>query len=141
MSNNEYFFPRCRTKHPQKECPLNNIYVCHICTKEHPIDNYPSLPGLQAIYKSGDVGETSRRPPWQSRDQPAYQSFAPESHPITLHTNNPNNGTILVGRVGHLNILLLNFHSNSIGHKGGEDSHTLSHNLSLHLIILILSIN
>ena len=63
------------------------------------------------------------------------------SHPITLHTNNPNNGTILVSRVGHLSILLLNFHNNSIGHKGGEDSHTLNHNLSLHLIILIFIIN
>ena len=26
------FCPRCRTKHPQRECPLNNISVCHICT-------------------------------------------------------------------------------------------------------------
>ena len=26
------FCPRCRTKHPQRECPLNNIFVCHICT-------------------------------------------------------------------------------------------------------------
>ena len=67
--------------------------------------------------------------------------FHHNPHPITLHTNNPNNGTILVGRVGHLSILLLNFDSNSIGHKGGEDSHALSHNLYLHLIILILGIN
>ena len=66
------FCPRCRTKHPQRECPLNNISVCHICTDEHPIDNFPSFPRLQAIYKSQDVGETYRRPPWQSRDQPIY---------------------------------------------------------------------
>ena len=32
------FCPRCRTKHPQRECPLNNIFVCHICTKEHPTE-------------------------------------------------------------------------------------------------------
>ena len=48
------FYPRCKTKHPQWEFPLNNISLCHICTKEHPIDNFPSLPGLQDIYKSGD---------------------------------------------------------------------------------------
>ena len=24
------FCPRCRTKHPQRVCPLNNIFVCHI---------------------------------------------------------------------------------------------------------------
>ena len=36
------FCPRCRTKHPQREFPLNNIYVCHICTEEHPTDNCPS---------------------------------------------------------------------------------------------------
>ena len=26
------FFPRCRNKHLQRECQLNNISVCHICT-------------------------------------------------------------------------------------------------------------
>ena len=65
------FYPRCRTKHPQRECPLKNIYVCHICI-EHPTDNFPSFPRLQAIYKSGDVAETSRRNPWKPRDQPSY---------------------------------------------------------------------
>ena len=72
------FCLRCRTKHPQRECPLNNIYVCHICTEEHPTDNFPSLLGLQAIYKSGDVAKTSRRIPWKPRDQPAYQNFPPQ---------------------------------------------------------------
>ena len=24
------FFPRCRTKHPQREFPFNNISICHI---------------------------------------------------------------------------------------------------------------
>ena len=75
------FCPRCRTKHSQKECLLNNISICHICTEEHPTDNCPSFPGLQAIYKSGDVDETSRRPPWESRDQPVYQNFPPQSPP------------------------------------------------------------
>ena len=57
------FYLRCRTKHPQRECPLNNISVCHICTEENPIDKFPSFPRLQAIYNSGDVVETSRRNP------------------------------------------------------------------------------
>ena len=26
------FWPRCRTKHPQRECPLNNISVSNIFT-------------------------------------------------------------------------------------------------------------
>ena len=71
------FCPRCITKHPQREFLLNNISVCHICTEEHPTDNCPSLHGLQAIYKSADVAETSRRPPWQPRYQLAYQKFPP----------------------------------------------------------------
>ena len=72
------FYPRCRTKHPQRECLLNNISVCHICIEEHPTDNCPSFPGLQDIYKSGDVGETYRRPPWEPRDQPTYHNFPPQ---------------------------------------------------------------
>ena len=62
------FCPRCRTKHPQRECPLNNIFVCQIYIEEHPTDNCPSFPRLQAIYKSG-YDETPRRPPWKPRDQ------------------------------------------------------------------------
>ena len=69
------FYPICRSKHPQWEFPLNNIFVCHICMEDHPTDDFPSLLGLQAIYKSGDVGETSRRPPWQPRDQPPYHNL------------------------------------------------------------------
>ena len=29
------FCPSCRTKHPERECLLNNISICHICTEEH----------------------------------------------------------------------------------------------------------
>ena len=29
------FCPRCRSKHPQREFPLNNIFICHICTYDH----------------------------------------------------------------------------------------------------------
>ena len=71
------FCPICRTKHPQWEFPLNNIFVCHICMEEHPTNDFPSLLGLQAIYKSGDVRETSRRHPWQPRDPPPYQNLSP----------------------------------------------------------------
>ena len=71
------FCPSCRTKHPQKECPLKNISIFHICTEEHPTNNCASLHGLQAIYKSGDVDKTSRRPFWKPRDQPTYHNFPP----------------------------------------------------------------
>ena len=135
------FCPRCRTKHTQRKCPLNNISICHICTEEHLTDNCPSLPGLQAIYKSGDVGETSRRPPWKSRYQPAYQIFPPQSPPYYSPYQQPQQWNNPSWQSCHLSILLLNFHSNSIGHKGGEENHILRHNLSLHLVILILSIN
>ena len=40
------FCTRCRTKHPQWECPLNKISVCHICTEGHTKNDFPSLPGL-----------------------------------------------------------------------------------------------
>ena len=49
--------------------------------EEYLRDKYPSFPRFQAIYKSGDVGETSMRPPWKSRDQPIYQNFPPQSSP------------------------------------------------------------
>ena len=29
------FCPRCETKHPQQECPLNKTSACHICIGNH----------------------------------------------------------------------------------------------------------
>ena len=73
--------PICRTKNPQREFPLNNISVCHIYMDDHTTKNCPSMLGLQAIYKSGDIGETSRRPPWKPRDQTPYQNSSPQPPP------------------------------------------------------------
>jgi hypothetical protein len=59
------FCLRCRRKHSLREFPLDNISVYGFCTEDHPTEKFPSLPGLLAIYKSGDPGEysyTSRIP-------------------------------------------------------------------------------
>ena len=45
------FCPRCRKKHSHKECPLDAVQVCTIFTKDDSMKNYPSLPGLKAVYK------------------------------------------------------------------------------------------
>ena len=44
-------------------------------------EKFPSLLGLQDIYKSGYIGETSRRPPSKPRDQPPYHNFSPQPPP------------------------------------------------------------
>ena len=75
------FCPTCRTKHPQQEFPLNNIFVCHIDKEEHQTDNFPSLPRLQAILKSGNIGKTSMRTTWKPMDPPPYQNLSPHSPP------------------------------------------------------------
>ena len=49
----------CEKKHPIKNCPLNEISVCGVCTKNHETDDCPSLPGLQPIYK-GASGPTTK---------------------------------------------------------------------------------
>eukprot|EP00253_Pinus_taeda_P025658 PITA_25658 len=45
------FYSQCRSKHSHKECPLDAVQVCTICTKDHSTKSYPSLPGLKAVYK------------------------------------------------------------------------------------------
>ena len=62
-------------------------------------------------------------------------------HSLHLITSHLNSLTLQVGSIGHPSIfLLLILLSSSIGHRGGRDSTTHSQHLSLHLIILILSI-
>jgi hypothetical protein len=51
------FFPKCRMKHPWKECPLDQIEVCGICSEDHATCNCPSLPGLKAIYQKVEEPE------------------------------------------------------------------------------------
>ena len=48
------FFHRCRKKHGPRECPLDIVQVCTICTKDHDIDEFPSLPGLKVVFKEAE---------------------------------------------------------------------------------------
>ena len=45
------FSPRCKKKHSHKECPLDMVQTCAICTKDHVTENFPALPVLKAVYK------------------------------------------------------------------------------------------
>jgi len=45
------FFPKCRKKHPERECPLNSIEECAICELNHATSSCPSLPGLKALFQ------------------------------------------------------------------------------------------
>jgi len=60
------FCPKCRKRHPLREYPLDNIFVCAICTENHKIEDCPSLPGLQEISKGGEAPGTSSaaKKPW-----------------------------------------------------------------------------
>ena len=42
------FCPKCRKKHPLKECPLNTVEICGLCTSNHKNDDCPRLKELQA---------------------------------------------------------------------------------------------
>ena len=61
------FCSRCKKKHPIKRCPLNSINVCGVCAEDHTMEDNPSLPGLQAIYKGANepIAQQGQRKPWQ----------------------------------------------------------------------------
>jgi len=48
------FCPSCRKKQSHKECPLDAVQVCSICTKYHSTESCPSLPGLKAVYNEAE---------------------------------------------------------------------------------------
>lgn len=60
------FCSKCRRKHVDRECPLNSIEICGICTLEHPNEKCPSLPNLQSIYKGNtkaiNQSQATKRP-------------------------------------------------------------------------------
>lgn len=64
------FYPICRKKHSHKECPLDAVQTCAICTKYHSTESYPSLPGLKEVYKEAEEDPESvhllnQRHQWQ----------------------------------------------------------------------------
>ena len=78
------FCPKCRKRHPLKECPINTIVVCTLCTEKHSTEIFLALPEIQAIYKiSIKACEQSYAPrrPWPPHPQnkytdPTYQNLA-----------------------------------------------------------------
>ena len=61
------FCSHCKKKHPIKNCPLNLISVCGVCAEDLTIEDYPSLPWMQAIYKGVNepAAQQGQRKPWQ----------------------------------------------------------------------------
>jgi len=45
------FFPKCRKKHPKRECPFNSIEECTICELNHATSSCPSFPGLKVVFQ------------------------------------------------------------------------------------------
>jgi hypothetical protein len=69
------FCPRCRKKHGEKECPLNVIEICGLCTLEHPTSECPTLLELQAMYRGGGVSQEQSYPsrrPWRAQNPNAF---------------------------------------------------------------------
>jgi hypothetical protein len=76
------FCPKCRDKHPKRECPLNSVQVCLICELDHPTDKCPSLPGVKASMKvTNEEAEVAylitQRRQWQPRGQGMNSQFSP----------------------------------------------------------------
>ena len=46
------FCPRCRKKHPLKECLLNKVEVCQLCALNHDTKECPSLPQVKLVLQA-----------------------------------------------------------------------------------------
>ena len=53
-------FPKCRKRHPLKRYPLDKVETCLLCDQDHPTKDFPSLPGLKAIYKEAGADAVSK---------------------------------------------------------------------------------
>jgi hypothetical protein len=45
------FCHRCIKKHGPREFPLDVVWICAICTKDHDTEQCPSLFGLKFVFK------------------------------------------------------------------------------------------
>ena len=68
------FFPKCRKKHPRRECPLDKVEVCGLCGLEHEIKDSPSLTKAKEVFQSSNVDIEkacliSQKKPWKPQIQ------------------------------------------------------------------------
>eukprot|EP00253_Pinus_taeda_P015881 PITA_15881 len=68
------FCPKCRDKHPLRECPMDKIPICTICEKDHETQQCPSLPGIKAALQPTEeeaeaVYLLTQRRQWQPKGQ------------------------------------------------------------------------
>ena len=68
------FCPRCRKKHPLKECPLDKVEVCQLCELNHDTKECPSLPQVKAVLQksTSNVDQAyfiAEKKPWQPQNQ------------------------------------------------------------------------
>jgi len=80
------FYPRCRKKHSHKECPLDVVQVCTICTKDHSTESFLSLPRLKVVYKEAEEEPESvyllnQRRQWQLRQSGMFSDLASSFQP------------------------------------------------------------
>ena len=86
------FCPKCRMKHPVKECPIDKVEVCYICEFNHDTKECPSLPQVNAFLHASTLDVElayfiAQKKPWKPRNQ----GMTPESFPFLNNINNWNN--------------------------------------------------
>ena len=85
------FFPKCRKKHPLKECPLDKVEVCQLCELNSDTKECPLLPQVKAVLQEStpDVELTyfiSQKKPWK----PWNQDMNPDSFPFLNNMHHMN---------------------------------------------------
>jgi len=74
------FCSRCWKKHPRKDCPLDNIFICTPCVEDESRDSCPSLPGLKVEYHKDEqtieqIYWLATKRLWKPRPQGTYFNF------------------------------------------------------------------
>lgn len=69
-----FFCPKCRDKHPLRECLRDKIPICTLCEKDHETEQCPSLPGIKAALQPTEeeaeaVYLLTQRRQWQPKGQ------------------------------------------------------------------------
>ena len=86
------FCPKCRKKHPLKECPLDKVEVCHIYELNYDTKEFPSLPQVKAFLQASTPNvEPAYFIAQKKPCQPRYQGMTPDSFPFFNNMNNWNN--------------------------------------------------
>jgi hypothetical protein len=92
MQFSAFFAQNAKKRHPLRECPLNVVSICGLCVDNHSMEDCPSFPDLQVVFKQKNETVNPRKENHGNLECRSHKSLRHNNTYLTILT--PHSGTL-----------------------------------------------